>query len=63
MLENKCLKISKGGAGMATKKNSRAHRFEQWREGNPVNMLHLKNERRMIIDRGVANYFIHNTAT
>ena len=37
------------------------HRWEQWREVNKNNMMHLTNERRFVLGRAVNEYFMNRT--
>ena len=39
----------------------KGHRWEHWRESEPTNMLHLRDDRRFKMGRAVSNYFIFNT--
>ena len=39
----------------------KSHRWEHWREADPANMLHLRNDRRLKMGIALNNYFIYNT--
>ena len=47
--------------GRQQEKHIKQHRWEQWREVNKNNMLHLTNERRFVLGRAVNEYFINRT--
>ena len=47
--------------GQIMVRHTRSHRWEDWREPQPQNMLHLCDKRRVLMGKAVANYFLHNT--
>ena len=47
--------------GRQCERHIKKHRWEQWRELDKRNMLHLTNERRFVLGRAVNEYFIHRT--
>ena len=64
--------IHKYGLRMATRKYTdefgqikevhiKHHRCEQWGESVRSNMLHLSNERRVVMGKAINEYFIHRT--
>ena len=47
--------------GRQHERHIKQHRWEQWREVDKNNMLHLTNERRFVLGRAVNEYFINRT--
>ena len=47
--------------GREHQKHTKKHRWEQWREVDRRNMMHLSNERRFVLGRAVNEYFLHRT--
>ena len=47
--------------GQQQVRHIRKHRWEQWREQVRSNMLHLTNERRMVLGKAINEYFINRT--
>ena len=41
--------------------HTKAHRWGEWREADPANMLHLSNKKRVVMAKMVAKYFEFNT--
>lgn len=54
-------KQSRDRFGNVSVRHTRSHRWEHWREEQPQSMLHLCNQRRMVMGKAVANYFKFNT--
>ena len=47
--------------GQVQVRHVKKHRWEQWRERDRCNMLHLSNERRFVLGRAINEYFINRT--
>ena len=47
--------------GNRVTRHLKKHRWEQWREQDRQNMLHLTNERRFVVGRAINEYFINRT--
>ena len=60
--ERTCSVKFKNRYGQEMTRQTRKHRFGQWREEDFSRKLHLDNKRRMDMASTVGNYFVHNTA-
>ena len=47
--------------GQEHHRHIKKHKWEQWRETDKTNMLHLTNKRRFVLGKAVNEYFMHRT--